>query len=87
MLILLVTHIIIAVGGLAIAAASLYTLSEKMISSSYLLTVGTIATGTVLVLMTGTMIKSCLTGLFYLSAVLVMTAVAKKRLAAKRIDL
>lgn len=86
MLILLITHIIIALGGLAVAAASLFTLSQKMITSSYALTVGTIATGTVLVFMTGNVLKSCLTGLLYLSAVLVMTAIARYRLAAKRID-
>lgn len=86
MLILLVTHIIIAVCGLAIAAASLFTLSEKMIKSSYTLTLATIATGTVLVFTTGNVLKSCLTGLLYLSAILVLTAVAKYRLAAQKAD-
>ncbi len=86
MLILLITHVIIALGGLAIAAASLFTLSKKMITSSYALTGGTIATGTILVFMTGNVLKSCLSGLMYLSAVLVLTSIAKYRLAAKRID-
>lgn len=86
MLILLITHIAIALGGLAVAALSLFTLSEKTIKASYALTAGTIATGTVLVFMTGSLLKSCLTGLLYLSAVITMTAVAKHRLAAKRID-
>jgi len=86
MLILLLTHIVIALGGLVIAAASLFTLSHKMITWSYALTAGTIATGTVLVFMTGNQLKSCLSGLLYLSAVLAMTAVAKYRLAAKNAD-
>lgn len=86
MLILLIAHIIIAVGGLAIAAASLFTLSQKMITLSYALTVATVATGTILVLNTGNVLKSCLTGLLYLSAVLVMTAAARYRLAASKID-
>ena len=86
MLILLVTHIVIALSGLAIAAVSLFTLSERMITSSYALTAGTLATGTVLVLMTGDVLKSCLSGLLYLSAVLAMTAVTKYRLAASKID-
>lgn len=85
MLILLVVHIAIALGGLIIAAASLFTLSQKMISTSYALTAGTIATGTVLVFMTGNVLKSCLSGLLYLSAVLVMTAIAR-RLAAQKVD-
>lgn len=87
MLILLITHIAIAVGGLVIAALSLFTLSQKMITTSHVLTAGTIATGTVLVFMTGNLLKSCLSGLLYLSAVLVMTAIARHRLAAKKVDL
>lgn len=86
MLILLLSHIIIAISGLVAAAAALFTLSEKTIRLSYLLTAGTIATGTILVFSSGNILKSCLAGLFYLSAVLVMTSIAKYRLAAKRID-
>lgn len=84
---LLVIHIVIAVSGLVIAAASLLTLSQKMINASYALTVGTIATGTVLVFANGNVLKNCLTGLCYLAAVLVMTAIAKRRLAAVKVDL
>ena len=84
MLMLLITHIIIALGGLAIAAASLFTLSQRMISASHVLTAGTLATGTGLVFMTGNVLKSCVSGLLYLSAVLVMTMVAKHRLVAKK---
>jgi hypothetical protein len=86
MLILLITHIVIALGGLIIAAASLFTLSQRMIMASYALTVGTLATGTVLVFMTGNLLKSCLSGLLYLSAVLVITAITKYRLAAQKVD-
>jgi Ca2+/Na+ antiporter len=86
MLILLITHIIIALAGLVVAATSLFTISEKMIRSSYALTAGTLATGTILVMMTGNVLKSCLSGLLYLSAVLVMTAVTKYRLALKKAD-
>lgn len=84
MIMLLITHIVIAVCGLVVAAASLFTLSPKMISSSYALTAGTIATGTVLVFMTGNVLKSCLSGLMYLSAILVMITITKYRLAAKK---
>lgn len=86
MLILLFAHVIIAVSGLIVAAAALYTLSEKAIQSSYVLTAGTIATGTVLVFSAGNLLKGCLSGLMYLSAVLVMTGIAKHQLAAKKID-
>lgn len=87
MLIFLVTHIVIAVSGLVFAALSLFTLSQKMISLSYVLTAGTIATGTVLVFTAGNVLKSCLSGLFYLSTVLMLTSVAKHRLAANEQEL
>ena len=86
MLILLVTHIVIAISGLVAAALSLATLSEKMITLSYALTAATIATGTVLVFTAGNVLKSCLSGLLYLSAVLVMTAIAKHRLATSKVE-
>ena len=87
MLILLVTHIVIAVSGLVFAALSLFTLSQKMINLSSMLTAGTIATGTVLVFTAGNVLKSCLSGLLYLSTVLVLTAIAKHRLAASQQEL
>lgn len=85
MLILLITHIIIALGGLAAAAVALYTLSEKTIRLSHGLAAGTIATGTVLVVFgTSNILKSCLSGLMYLAAILVLTAAAKYRLATQK---
>lgn len=86
MLILLITHIVIAIGGLILGALSLFTLSEKMIKGSYTLTAGTLATGAVLVMMTGNVLKSCLSGLLYLSIILVLTAVAKYRLALQKAE-
>ncbi len=86
MLMLLISHIIIALSGLIIAAASLFTLSQRMITISYVLTAGTIASGTVLVFTSGNVLKSCISGLLYLSAVLAMTMMAKHRLAAERVD-
>lgn len=86
MLILLISHIIIAIGGLAAAAVALVTLSTKAMRFSYVLTAGTIATGTVLVFSSGNILKSCLSGLLYLVAILTMTSVAKYRLAAEKIS-
>lgn len=86
MLILLVVHIVIAVCGLVFAAVSFFTLSQKMITTSYVLTAGTIGTGTVLVFMTGNLLKGCLSGLAYLAAVVIMTAIAKYRLATEKVN-
>lgn len=87
MLILLIIHIFIAISGLLVAAISLVKLSNKSIRLSYILTAGTLATGTGLVFMTGNVLKSCLSGLGYLSAVLIMTAIAKHRLASAKVSI
>lgn len=86
MLILLITHICIAVAGLAIAAAALVKLSESLIKTAYALTGGTIATGTLLVIVSqGNILKSCLSGLGYLAVILALVAAAKYRLAVERL--
>lgn len=85
MLILLITHIVIALSGIAFAAASLISLAPRTISASYMLTGGTIATGTALVIMKPeSLIKSCLTGLLYIVVILVLTSLAQYQLATKR---
>lgn len=85
MLILLIAHICIAILGLVAAAAAFVKLSDTFIRLSYWLTGGTIATGTLLVITTNSnILKSCLSGLGYLAAVLIVTAAAKYRLAVER---
>lgn len=86
MIMLLLVHILVALGGLAVAAAALVKLSEKLMSLSYALTAGTLLTGTGLVIASGeNILKNCLSGLLYLVAVLVLTSVTKRRLAAERL--
>lgn len=87
MLIVLIGHIIIAVSGLVVATVSLVNLSQKMINLSYVFTVGTLASGTALVIAAPeSLLKSCLSGLLYLAAILCLTALAKYRLAAQKIQ-
>lgn len=85
MLILLISHIIIAVIGITVAAASLFTLSPSHIKASYVLTVGTIATGTGLVIMRGDMLKGCLSGLLYITVAIGLTQFAKYKIAKQEI--
>lgn len=85
MLILLITHIIIAVSGITVAAASVFTLSPNHIKASYVLTAGTIATGTGLVFTGGDMLRGCLSGLLYITAAVSLTQFAKHRLAKQKI--
>lgn len=85
MLILLISHIIIAVSGIIIAAASVFTLSSNHIKASYVLTAGTIATGTGLVFTNGNMLKGCLSGLLYITVAIGLTQFAKHKLAKQEI--
>lgn len=85
MLILLVTHIAIAVSGLVTAGASVYSLSPKLIRASYALTAATITTGTGLVFTSGDMLKGCLSGLLYLAIALSLTRFAQQKLAKQNI--
>lgn len=85
MLILLITHIIIAISGIVIAGAALYTLSPKFIQGSYVLTASTIITGSGLVLMTGNLLKGCLSGLLYVVVAIGLTQTAKQKLAKQKI--
>lgn len=85
MLILLITHIIIAMSGIVVAAASVFTLSPTQIKASYVLTAGTIATGTWLVLTSGNMLKGCLSGLLYITVAIGLTQFAKHKLAKQEV--
>lgn len=85
MLILLITHIAIAISGLIAAGGSLYSLSPKLIRVSHALTAGTITTGTALVFTTGDMLRGCLSGLLYLAVALGLTQIAQQKLAKQKI--
>lgn len=85
MIILLVSHVVIALSGIIAAGASLYLLSPVFIRASYALTGATIATGTGLVFATGDMLKGCLSGLLYLAIALTLTRLAEQKLAKQKI--
>lgn len=82
MLMLLVAHILVALGGIVVAVVSLISLSPRAIHASYALTAATIVTGTGLVILKPeSIIKSCLTGLLYLVVILTLTSLAHYRQA------
>lgn len=85
MLTLLITHIVIAICGLIAAGTSLYSLSPRLIRASYLLTAGTIVTGTGLVFSSGEVLKGCISGLLYLAVALGLTQLAQQKLAKQKI--
>jgi hypothetical protein len=85
MIMLLLTHIAIALGSLAIAGIGLVRPSETTLKRTYVAIVATLASGTLLTVASHSpILQSCMTGLAYLSVVTVATAVAKYRLAVER---
>lgn len=78
----LISHIIIALSSVAYASYACLQPSRRKLSVSYGLIALTVATGTYLiVLYPSHMVQSCITGLVYVAAMTVMTAVSHYRLA------
>ncbi len=87
MVILLISHIVIACSGIALATISLLYRSDRAIQWSYALTAATLVSGTGLVILKPeSIIKSCLSGLLYVVVVLGITRLAQLRLAAEKIQ-
>lgn len=81
LMVILFTHIVIATAGILAALIALIKTSPRAISASYALTAGTIASGTVLVVLgSAHILKTCVTGLVYTAIVLGLTSIAKQRL-------
>ncbi len=81
---LLISHIIIALTGIGITTILLLKPSEKKLNTSFLFLVGTLTTGTILVLSTpGHMLQSCVMGIIYTAFVVGGISIAKRRLAKK----
>lgn len=79
---LLISHLIIALGSLVAATVAVVSPTSTKLRLSYLLTAATIATGTVLVIVTHSpLLSSCLAGLTYTAAALSLIITAQKRLA------
>lgn len=79
---LLVLHILIALGGLAASTLAVFTPSNQKINLSFGLVIATIASGTILVVsMHSPILQSCITGLVYTGVCLSLIVSAKYRLA------
>jgi hypothetical protein len=79
---LLIIHIILAVSGLALSTVSLIAPSKLKIISTYILSGLTIASGSLLVIVTNApILRSCIAGLLYLGIIIAGTAAASRRLA------
>lgn len=83
---MILLHILIALSSLAVATGVYFKPSQSAVYVSYGLLTATIATGTVLIISSGShMLESCLMGLAYCGVVSVLTLKARNKLAAQRI--
>jgi len=82
---LLITHILIALGSLGFTTYLYFSPSKSKFRLAYGLVGGTLASGTILVIITHSpLLSSCLTGLIYLSAVSFGLALAYNKLAVQK---
>ena len=85
MLILLITHVSIALASIVIATRGLLRPSRVALKHSYAAVAATLTTGTILVIASRSdVLQSCITGLTYLAAMTVATAITHYRLATER---
>jgi len=81
---LIVLHVVIALCGLAMATYGLIVPSKTKLRITYGLTAATFASGTYLVWqLHSPILQSCLSGLTYLSLILVATVATRYRLARR----
>lgn len=86
MTVLLIAHIFVALAGLAVATAGLLKVSQKLMTTSHWLSAATISSGTILIVVSQRdILSNCLSGLGYLGAIIVFSALTKYRLATESI--
>ena len=84
---LVVLHVILALSSVAYSSFLLIAPSKTRFYATYGLVGGTLATGTYLTISTHTpILKACLTGLVYISVIVVLVVAAQRRFAATKID-
>ena len=81
MSIILLTHIIIALSSLVVASIVFFKPSIKKIGVSYGFIIGTVASGTALLIANpSSILHTCLSGLFYLTVVTLVTIATHVRM-------
>jgi len=87
MILLLLSHIVIALASIAVGTVGIVRPSYKVLYTSYGLIAATLTTGTALVLMSNSkMLQSCMTGIIYTISVTYMTAITRRKLAMDHIE-
>jgi hypothetical protein len=84
---LLITHIIIALLGIASATILAVSPTKRKLQTAYAFAGGTLATGTILTLQYPShLAESCIVGLAYFSAIGVLIAISHRKLAKQSIN-
>lgn len=84
---LLLLHVLTAIVSIFITTYSVVRPRKNLLSAGYGLAGATLASGTILVISSGSnLLRSCLTGIAYFGVVAVGLRVAQKRLAKQEID-
>jgi hypothetical protein len=79
-------HIVAALAGLACATYLFFRPSQTVLKTSYGLLAGTLASGTVLAISTGShLLEACMMGLLYTGAVSLGILAARRKLAAQKV--
>lgn len=82
---MLITHITIALAGILAATIAYIKPSKAKVTASYAFIGGTLASGTALVVMSGSaLLKSCVTGLAYLAFVGTLAILAQRKLTLQK---
>lgn len=79
-------HVTAALLSLGLATSAFFAPSKLKLRTSWALAAATLASGTYLVVSTGTpVLQTCLTGIAYLGSVSVMVFLAQRKLAARSV--
>lgn len=82
--IILLLHIVLAIFSLILTGILIFKPSKQKINYTFLLFLGTLATGTYMILtMNVNLLVTCMEGLIFMAVVLGGIAIARKRLIAK----
>lgn len=82
---LLMFHVLVAIGGLVITTIAWLRPKQQMISLCFGLLAATLASGTVLVVkLRAPLLSACLSGLLYTGFILIGISLARRRLASQQ---
>lgn len=81
---LIFVHVMLALSAIALSVAANFMPSAGKLKSSYMLAVGTLASGVLLIIVNNaSVLRTCLTGIAFFGIVSMLNETARKRLATQ----